>query len=192
MLQSKLYGYNNNSGLIYRNFNGLAQYELSSPMLPISSNVYPQYINKRNEDVLLDTLNDDGTDLVNKQGNSEIKTIPNIDLSNGGFINKGKLEQQTDIKGYNKLVITKEAKALARRNIRKLPTEKSKVTKDVDKILNKFDSFLSRMEGSKFKKATAKPISRRSKKSKKESAYNSFAKDYEEKNNDPVPSFDMI
>ena len=192
MLYSKITGFNNDSGLLYKTYNGLEQYRLKENLYPSSSNPQAKYINKRNEKILLETMNDDVTDFVNKDGDSRIKDLSNINLQDGGFINKGDVDTQTDNKGINKLVITKEAKALARRNIRKLPTDKSKPARGDQEVMNKFQAFLNSLEGTKEKFSNNKPRSKVKSKSRKETKYDKFAKNFKEKNNDIVPPFDMV
>lgn len=143
MLHSNIQGYNNDSGLLYKTFNGLRQYKGDKKRFPSYKAPQAKYINQRNEKVLLKTMQDDTTDLVNKNGDERINDIPNSGLQDGGFKNKGYVEKQTDNKGINKLVITKEAKALARRNIRGLPTKKTKPTRGNNDAVNKFRSFLN-------------------------------------------------
>ena len=195
MLYSNINGYNNDSGLIYKTFNGLSQYKGNVKRFPNYSNPQAKYINERNEEVLLETMNDDVTDLVNKDGDKRIKDLPNMDLQDGGFKNKGNVESQTDSKGIKKLVITKEAKALARRNIRKLPTVKTKPTRGSQEVITKFNTFLNSLQGTKnnFDKATTyKKPRTRAKTSLKEQKYNNFSQKYEKENNDIVPPFDLI
>lgn len=192
MLYSKINGYNNDSGLLYKTYNGLGQYRLKENLYPSYSNPQAKYINERNEEVLLETMNDDGTDFVNKDGNSRIKDLSNMDLQDGGFKNKGNVESQTSSKGINKLVITKEAKSLSRRNIIKLPTEKSQPTRGSQDVMNKFQTFLNSLEGKKDKFSNNKPRTKVKSKSRKETKYEKFAKNYQKTNNDIVPPFDMI
>ena len=149
MLYSNIQGFNDDSGLIYKTFNGLAQYKGDRNQYPSYSAPQPKYINERNEKELLETMQDDSTDLVNKNGNKRISDIPNVGLSDGGFKNKGNVENQTDTKSINKLNISAEVKALARRNIKRLPTEKSKPTRGSEEIMSKFKSFLDSLEKNK-------------------------------------------
>ena len=68
MLYSNINGRNNDSGLLYKSFNGLAQYKVE-PMFPKWSAPQAKYINLKNEKGLLDTMNDEGDGLViNKNG----------------------------------------------------------------------------------------------------------------------------
>ena len=193
MLYSNIQGFNNDSGLLYKTNNGLAQYKGDRNQYPSYSAPQPEYINKRNEKELLKTMQDDSTDLVNKNGDRRINDIPNVGLQDGGFKNKGNVENQTDTKTFNKLTISKEVRALARRNVAKLPTDKSKPTRGSQEVMGKFRSFLDSLERNKGnfnnstkKKSTMKP------QSKKEKNYNNFATNYQRTNNDIVPPFSMI
>jgi len=201
MLYSNIQGFNDDSGLIYKTFNGLAQYKGDRNQYPSYSAPQPKYINERNEKELLETMQDDSTDLVNKNGNKRISDIPNVGLSDGGFKNKGNVENQTDTKSINKLNISAEVKALARRNIKRLPTEKSKPTRGSEEIMSKFKSFLDSLEKNKVNfgnptkgRSTTVPKkkSTNKRKSKKEQNYNKFATNYQQSNNDIVPPFSMI
>lgn len=195
MLYSNIQGYNNDSGLIYKTFNGLAQYKGNRNLYPSYSAPEPKYINEKNEKELLETMMDDSTDLVNKNGDRRINDIPNVGLQDGGFKNKGNVENQTDNKTINKLTISKEVRALARRNIARLPTDKSKPTRGSQEVMNKFRSFLNSLERNKgdFDNSTKKKSTKNStKKSQKEKNYNNFATNYQRTNNDVVPPFSMI
>jgi len=197
MLYSNINGFNNDCGLIYKTYNGLSQYKGDRKQFPSYSAPEPLYINKRNEKELLETMRDKSTDLVNKDGDKRINDIPNIGLQDGGFKNKGNVEKQTDNKGINKLVITKEAKALARRNITKLPTDKTKPPRGNQDIMNKFRTFLNSMEGKsdKFrepKTSKNQQAKGRSKRVNSQQNYNKFAVDYNANNNDIVPDYNMI
>tara|TARA_R100000988_G_C4003870_1_gene171057 strand:+ start:1166 stop:1663 length:498 start_codon:yes stop_codon:yes gene_type:complete len=154
MLNSNIKGYNNNSGLLYRCYNGLAQYKVE-PMYPSWSAPQAKYRNEKNEEELLDTMND-GEEFFNKGGQEEIGTIMNKNLQDGGFKNKGNVEEQTTKKQNFRLKIPKKAKILAERNVGGLPTVPSQPPKGASEEMKKFDSFLSTMEGKtkKFKNAT--------------------------------------
>ena len=193
MLYSNINGFNNDSGLIYKNFNGLAQYKVKN-MYPSYSTPQAKYINKENEKELLETMRDNSSDLVNKDGDKRINDIPNVGLQDGGFKNKGNIETQTDEKGINKLIITKEAKALARRNIRKLPTDKTKPTRGSQEIMSKFRTFLNSMEGNKGKFDNTRKGKGKGKENINNSRtrYNTFSDNYNNNNNDNVPDYDMI
>ena len=148
-MQNKIRGYNNNSGLLYTvRGNGLNQYNQKDIQYPIWNAPQAKYINKRNEEELLETMRD-GEEDFNKDGNRKIENIPNLDLANGDFKNKGNVENQEDNlsveKKYKKLIITKEAKQLARRNTGKLPIDEDKKKKE-NNTLNKFKSFISSLE----------------------------------------------
>lgn len=197
MLYSNINGFNNDSGLIYKNYNGLAQYKGDRRQYPSYSAPQALYINERNEKELLETMRDDSTDLVNKNGDKRINDIPNVGLQDGGFKNKGNVEKQTDNKSINKLVISKEVKALARRNIKRLPTEKSKPTRGSQEIMSKFRSFLNSLEGKSDKFSASQATTYKKKKGRSRTVnsqqnYNKFAVNYNNNNNDVVPDYNMI
>ena len=45
---SKVRGYNDSSGILYNEMNGMRQYASATPMYPVSHNVYPVYKNIEN------------------------------------------------------------------------------------------------------------------------------------------------
>ena len=142
MSESKVLGYNNSSGILYNEMNGMRQYKSKERLYPRSSNVYPMYENTRNVETLLKTMND-GKSFFNKGGLSKIPEIPNRDLEDGGFKNKGNVATQDD--RPKRLTVSKEAKRLTAGAIQKLPiTPEQKTTEDM-KTLQKFNSFLSKM-----------------------------------------------
>jgi len=141
MLNSKVKGYNDSSGILYNEMNGLRQYQAKENLYPRSSNVYPMYENTRNVEALLRTGND-GKSFFNKGGLSKIPEIPNSKLSDGGFKNKGNVAEQDDGKP-KRLEVTKEAKRLASGAISKLPITPEQKTTEEMKTLNKFNKFLS-------------------------------------------------
>ena len=141
MLNSKVKGYNDSSGILYNEMNGLRQYQAKENLYPRSSNVYPMYENTRNVEALLRTGND-GKSFFNKGGLSKIPEIPNSKLSDGGFKNKGNVADQDDGKP-KRLEVTKEAKRLASGAISKLPITPEQKTTEEMKTLNKFNKFLS-------------------------------------------------
>ena len=138
MLYSNINGYNNDSGLMYKCYNGLPQYAVK-PMMPKWTAPQPTYINKRNERELLDTMNDDGTDMVNKNGDKKISKISNTDLDDGGFKNTGSVISQTDVKSINRLNITKKSKKLAQMDISGLPTINSQPPRSANETMIKFE-----------------------------------------------------
>ena len=149
MLYSQVRGYNTRSGILYNEMNGLRQFRSKDILYPRSVNATAMYENTRNTELLLSTMND-GKSFFNKGGLSKIPDLPNSDLSDGGFKDKGDVKTQTkESNPINKLVITKEAKTLAKKSIRKLPINPTKETSAQQKTLNKFNSFLSSLNSIK-------------------------------------------
>ena len=142
MSESKVLGYNNSSGILYNEMNGMRQYKAKERLYPRSSNVYPMYENTRNVETLLKTGND-GKSFFNKGGLSKIPELPNRELEDGGFKNKGNVMEQDDTP--KRLTVTKEAKRLAAGAISKLPITPEQRTTEEMKTLQKFNSFLSKM-----------------------------------------------
>ena len=150
MLYSKVRGYNNSSGILYNEMNGMRQYKSKEILYPRSSNVYPMYKNTRNVEALLKTGND-GKSFFNKGGLSKIPEIQNRNLEDGGFKNKGKVIKQND--GEPKRIkVSKEAKRLAAGAIQNLPITPEQRTTEEMKTLNKFNSFLSSLNRQKMSK----------------------------------------
>ena len=154
MLYSNINGYNNNSGLIYTQYNGLPQYVVKPNLMPKWTAPQPIYINEKNEKELLKTMHDNSTDMVNKNGDKKIKKISNMDLNDGGFKNTDKVEQQT--KKNNRLTINKKSKQLAQMNVKGLPTTKSQPPRDSNEVMRKFESFIDSLPKDKFKNRTNK------------------------------------
>ena len=149
MLYSQVRGYNIRSGVLYNEMNGLRQFRSKDILYPRNKNATAMYENTRNTELLLSTMND-GKSFFNKGGMSKLPDLPNSDLSDGGFKNKGNVKTQTKEKNpINKLVISKEAKTLAKKSIRKLPINPTKETSAQQKTLNKFNSFLSSLNSIK-------------------------------------------
>ena len=151
MLKSNVLGYNNSSGILYNEMNGMRQYKGKERLYPRDSNVYPMYENTRNVETLLKTMND-GKSFFNKGGLSKIPDIPNRNLEYGGFKNKGDVIEQDDQRPigslYNqpkRIKISKEAKRLASQAVSKLPITPEQRTTEEMKTLNKFNSFLSKL-----------------------------------------------
>ena len=143
MINSKVRGYNDSSGILYNEMNGMRQYKSKEILYPRSSNIYPMYENTRNTELLLKTMND-GKSFFNKGGLSKIPEIPNSDLSDGGFKNLGKVSTQ-DTKKPKRIKVTKEAKRLSQGAISKLPITPEQRTSNEMKTLNKFNSFLQKL-----------------------------------------------
>ena len=148
MLNSKVRGYNDSSGILYNEMNGMRQYKSKEILYPRSSNVYPMYENTRNTELLLSTMND-GKSFFNKGGLSKIPEVPNRDLQDGGFKNKGNVIEQNDGKKPKRITVTKEAKRLAAGAIQKLPITPEQRTTEEMKTLKKFNSFLSSLNRQK-------------------------------------------
>jgi hypothetical protein len=143
MFKSKVRGYNDSSGILYNEMNGLRQYKNKNIMYPKSSNAYPMYENKNNVSKLLKSGND-GDDFFNKKGEEKIPDIPNKNLEDGGFKNINNVIEQT--KKPIRIKISKKAKKLASSDITELfiqPTEKS--SKEMQNI-KKFDKFISNLK----------------------------------------------
>ena len=147
MLYSKVRGSNNSSGILYNEMNGMRQYKSKEILYPRSRNIYPMYENTRNIETLLKTGND-GKSFFNKGGLSKIPDIPNKDLEDGGFKNKGNVMNQSDGK-TKRIKVSKEAKLLASQAISKLPITPQQRTEKEQKTLNKFNSFLSSLNSMK-------------------------------------------
>ena len=143
MFKSKVRGYNDSSGILYNEMNGLRQYKNKNIMYPKSSNAYPMYENKNNVSKLLKSGND-GDDFFNKKGEEKIPDIPNKNLEDGGFKNINNVIEQT--KKPIRIKISKKAKKLASSDITELfiqPTEKT--SKEMQNI-KKFDKFISNLK----------------------------------------------
>ena len=140
MSTSKVKGYNDRSGILYNEMNGLRQYKSKENLYPQYSNVHAMYENTKNVEALLRTGND-GKSFFNKGGLSKIPEIPNNKLSDGGFKNKGKVISQDD--QPKRLTVTKEAKRLSAGAISKLPITPEQKTSEEMKTLNKFNKFIS-------------------------------------------------
>lgn len=158
MLYSNVQGFNNDSGLIYKTYNGLSQYKLKNNIYPSYSTPQAKYINEKNEKTLLETMNDDVSDMVNKNGKKKIKDISNSELQDGGFKNKGDVSKQTK---PNRLTISKKARILASGAVDELPTEKSREARGTKETMSKFQSFLNSIKQDKSR--DIKPESNRAK-----------------------------
>jgi hypothetical protein len=135
---SKVRGYNDSSGILYNEMNGMRQYASATPMFPVSHNVYPVYKNIENVDAILRTGND-GKTFFNKGGMKKIPDIPNKNLSDGGFKNRVNVKPQS---GPSRIKVTQEAKRLAGTAINKLPITPEEKTSEDQKTLNKFNNFI--------------------------------------------------
>ena len=158
MIHSKVRGYNNSSGILYNEMNGLRQYKSKDILFPRSTNVYPMYENTRNTEALLKSMND-GKSFFNKGGLSTIPEIPNKDLSDGGFKNQGNVSTQDDGKP-KRIKVSKEAKRLSQGAISKLPITPERRTSNEIKTLNKFNSFLQKLTKKPMKPVNEDPDGR--------------------------------
>lgn len=143
MFKSKIRGYNDASGILYNEMNGLKQYKSKNILYPKTSNAYAMYENKENVSTLLKTLHD-GKDYSNKNGIKDIPDIPNNRLEDGGFKNIDNVTEQ--IKDPVRIKISKKAKQLAQSDITELfiePTEKS--SQEIES-LKKFNKFISNLK----------------------------------------------
>lgn len=146
MLYSNVNGSNNDSGMIYKAFNGMAQYKVS-PMFPIWSNPQAKYVNEKNENGLLETMNDEGEGMdINKKGHERPKDIPNEDIQDGGFKNVGKVVEQTKLQ----ILPSSNAGRLATGDIVGLTTTPSQPPRGDVKEMKTFDRFLSSVNVNKF------------------------------------------
>lgn len=146
MLYSNVKGSNNNSGLMYTRFNGMSQYKVN-PLLPIWSAPQAKYVNKKNEDELLETMNDEGEGMdINKTGPERPKDIPNEDIMDGGFKNVGKVTVQTKLD----IIPNNNAGRLASGDIVGLTTTPSEPPRGETKEMKSFDRFLSTIDVNKY------------------------------------------
>ena len=68
-------GYNNNSGLLYIQKNGLSQFKMKSNKVPSKGLSLDKYSNKKNEDERLKQMNADG-DVDYYEGSKETINVP--------------------------------------------------------------------------------------------------------------------
>tara|TARA_R100000988_G_scaffold99471_2_gene68599 strand:+ start:243 stop:665 length:423 start_codon:yes stop_codon:yes gene_type:complete len=91
---SQIRGANTQSGLLYRDMNGLRQYKATQPLLPISPNLTPQlYANTQNFALLNKRMRDGLGDSL-PGGEEDIPDLANRNLEDGGFRNRGKTMSQ--------------------------------------------------------------------------------------------------
>lgn len=146
MLYSNINGSNNDSGLLYKSFNGLAQYKVE-PMFPKWSAPQAKYINLKNEKGLLDTMNDEGDGLViNKNGKTRPKDIPNSEIQDGGFKNVKPLMTQTKLD----IIPNNNLGRLATGDIVGLTTTPSQPPRGEVSEMKVFDNFLSKVDMGNF------------------------------------------
>lgn len=157
MLYSNINGSNNDSGLLYKNFNGLAQYKVE-PMWPKWSAPQAKYINLKNEDGMLETMNDKGKGLnINPNGKDRPKNIPNSEIQDGGFKNVKPLMRQTKLD----IIPNNNAGRLATGDIVGLTTTASQPARGDVKDMKMFDNFLSKTDVNKFSKVKYTPPRKR-------------------------------
>ena len=140
---SKVLGYNQNSGMLYRTNNGLRQFALSKPRTPSWSAPQAEYVNETNERELLASMQDGTSDVVNPKGKTELPTLPNSDLSDGGFENRGRVVSQTNAKPINRLRLPQKTIDLVSGDTGALPTTKQQPPRGSTAAMSKFGSFLS-------------------------------------------------
>tara|TARA_R110002153_G_scaffold243418_1_gene398724 strand:- start:784 stop:1290 length:507 start_codon:yes stop_codon:yes gene_type:complete len=140
---SKVLGYNNNSGMLYRTNNGLRQFAMTRARTPSWNSPSAEYVNPQNEKELLATMQDGNSDVVNPNGKTEIPTLPNADLSDGGFENRGRVVSQTDQKPINRLRLPEKVVDLVQGDTGGLPTTEQKAPRGQAQAVSKFGSFLS-------------------------------------------------
>ena len=140
MTLSNLRGSNNQSGLLYRSMNGLRQYQGDKPFLPINpvfnGNLYqnPTNIN------FLDKTMRDGKDDSVKGGKKKIPDFRNVNLEDGGFLNRGNTMTQTPQGGS--LKIPEKYKKLSKGEISGLPIQKDEEMTKQEK--SQYSKFLSK------------------------------------------------
>ncbi len=137
-LESNILGYNNESGIMYTEMNGLRQYK-GDRIYPRSNNIYPMYKNIKNTELFLKTGND-GKNFFNKGGLSK--------LPEPEFLEYGKpksIQPEPQVKGEpSRLKISKEIVTLSKKERKKQPEKK--VISNEEKTLNKFKSFLNSLQ----------------------------------------------
>ncbi len=91
---SQIRGANTQSGLLYRDMNGLRQYKAMQPLLPISPGLTPTlYTNRQNFGLLNKRMRDGLGDSL-PGGQEDIPELANRNLEDGGFRNRGKVMSQ--------------------------------------------------------------------------------------------------
>lgn len=91
---SQIRGANTQSGLLYREMNGLRQYKAMQPLLPISPNLTPTLYSNPMNVKLLDKRMRDGLGDSVPGGQEDIPAYKNRNLEDGGFRNRGKVMSQ--------------------------------------------------------------------------------------------------
>ena len=140
---SKVLGYNNDSGMLYRTNNGLKQYALKNPRMPSWSAPQPEYVNEKNEAGLLEQMQDTSTDEINPNGRKDIATLPNSDLMDGGFENRGMVATQTDAKTVYRLRVPAKVVDLSTGDTGGLPTKEAQPPRGESQAMSQFGSFLN-------------------------------------------------
>jgi hypothetical protein len=132
---SKIRGYNNDSGMIYTQFNGLQQYSTTHPMFPINKQDQDYYVNPNNVKIMLETMNDEEPDETVSR--FKIPEFENGDLADGGFVNRVNTKPQVE---PIRLTIKSDIKKLVSGNIGDLPLSEG------PKEDNPFKKFISRLK----------------------------------------------
>jgi hypothetical protein len=91
--QGHITGYNNNSGLLYIQKNGLGQFKIKSNKVPSKGLSLDKYSNKKNEDERLKQMNADG-DVDFYEGNKETIKVPKETLPPNEPATGGKTQKQ--------------------------------------------------------------------------------------------------
>ena len=122
----------------------MEQYTDGKKLYPApESNAISEYENKRNVKELLDSMGDQYK--PPETGTKKIPMLKDDELEDGGFLNTGKDVKPQETVGdrprYNHLVIPDKAKSLARRGIRKMPTEKT--VQPETQVMKNFSRFIN-------------------------------------------------
>ena len=137
-LESNITGWNNESGIMYTEMNGLRQYK-GDRIYPRSNNIYPMYKNIKNTELFLKTSNN-GKNFFNKGGLSK--------LPEPEYLQYGKpksFQPEPQVKGQpSRLQISKEIQTLSKKERKNQPEKK--VVSSEQQTLNKFKSFLNSLQ----------------------------------------------
>ena len=137
-LESNILGYNNQSGIMYTEMNGLRQYK-GNRIYPRSNNIYPMYKNIKNTELFLKTSNN-GKNFFNKGGLSK--------LPEPEYLEYGKpksFQPEPQVKGQpSRLKISKEIQTISKKERKEQPPKKMVNTQE--QTLNKFKSFLNSLQ----------------------------------------------
>lgn len=137
-LESNITGWNNESGIMYTEMNGLRQYK-GDRIYPRSKNIYPMYKNIKNTELFLKTSNN-GKNFFNKGGLSK---LPEPEYLEYGKAKSFKPEPQ--VKGEpSRLKISKEIQTIAKKERKQQPVKK--LVSNEEQTLNKFKNFLTSLQ----------------------------------------------